>query len=108
MKPDKRFTSQIWPGGWQGFRRLFNPASSIITANIRLNGGKATSSKLSSPVERLQKEMALDGTSNLPWQTARLVNLEEHPEKELALDSNGWCNIIMTPKKILTIEFLAS
>ena len=38
--------------------RLFNPATSTINAKLRLNGGKVNSSKLSSPVERLQKEMA--------------------------------------------------
>ena len=87
--------------------RLFNPASSVIKAKLRLNGGKANSSKLSGPVERLQKEMALSGTSKQPWKTVRIVNLEEIPEKELTLDGNGWCNIEMSSKKILTLEFLA-
>lgn len=91
--------------GW--IVRLFNPASNIIKAKLRLNGGKADSSKLSSPVERLQKEMVLPGTSKQLWDTVRIVNLDELPEKELALDSDGWCNIEIPPKKILTLEFLA-
>ena len=44
---------------------------------------------------------------NMPWQAAEIVNLEELPEKELALDSDGWCNVDLTPKKILTLKFLA-
>jgi alpha-mannosidase len=86
--------------------RLFNPASSSIKTKFRLNGGHAPSSS-SSPVERLQKEMALSGTGKRPWATARIVNLEERPEKTLVLDSKGWCDIEITPKKILTLEFLA-
>jgi len=91
--------------GW--IVRLFNPACSTIKARLRLNGGKANSSQLSSPVERLQKEMALSGTGTQPWKRVRIVNLEELPEKELALDTDGWCNVEITPKKILTLEFLA-
>ena len=49
--------------GW--IVRLFNPASNTIKAKFRLNGGLANSSQLRSPVERLQKEMALSGTSKL-------------------------------------------
>ena len=86
--------------------RLFNPASSVIKAKLRLNGGKANSAS-SSPVERLQKEMAVSGTSEQIWNTIRIVNLEEIPEKELALDGDGWCNIEIAPKQILTLEFLA-
>lgn len=87
--------------------RLFNPFSSTIKAKFRLNGGKANSVQFCSPVERLQNEMALSGTSKNPWTTARIINLEELPEKDLALDDGGWCNIEMTPKKILTLEFLS-
>jgi len=87
--------------------RLFNPASSTIKAKLRLNGGKANSSKLSGPVERLQKEMALLGAGGQPWKRVRILNLEELPEKDTALDSDGWCNVEISPKKILTLEFLA-
>lgn len=85
--------------------RLFNPASRAVKAKLRLNGGQANASAISSPVERLQNEMALSGSSKRTWKTARVVNLEEIPEKELALDSAGWCSIEMAPKKILTVEF---
>lgn len=51
--------------------------------------------------------MAVSGTSKQQWETVRIVNLEELPEKELAMDGDGWCNIEMSPKKILTLEFLA-
>jgi hypothetical protein len=87
--------------------RLFNPASGTIKAKLRLNGGQANSSQLRSPVERLQKDMAVSGTGKQQWGTVRIVNLEELAEKELATDGDGWCNIEMPAKKILTLEFLA-
>jgi len=86
--------------------RLFNPATSTIKAKLRLNGGKANSSS-SSPVERLQKEMALSCSNKEPWKKAQIVNLEEVPKKEVALDADCWCNIEIEPKQILTLEFLA-
>lgn len=91
-------------GGW--VVRLFNPAAGAVKAKVRLNGGKANPSRVSSPVERLQKEMALSGTGSRSWATIRMVNLEEVPEKTLALDRDGWCDVEMSPKKILTLEFL--
>jgi len=87
--------------------RLFNPASETIRAKLRLNGGLANSCKLRSPVERLQKDMAVCGTAKQQWDTVRIVNLEELPEKELGMDGDGWCNIEMSAKKILTLEFSA-
>ncbi len=87
--------------------RLFNPASGPIKAMLRLNGGQAASSQLRSPVERLQKNMAVSGAGKQQWQTVRIVSLEELPEKELVIDGDGWCNIEMSSKKILTLEFLA-
>lgn len=86
--------------------RLFNPASKTVKAKLRLNGGQANTPALSSPVERLQNEMALSGSSKRPWKTARIVNLEEVPQDELVLDSAGWCSVEMAPKKILTVEFI--
>ncbi len=85
--------------------RLFNPASSTVKTKIRLNGGQANSANTSSPVERLKKEMALPGTSSQPWKSAGIVNLEELPEKDLELDSQGWCSLSLDPKKIMTVEF---
>lgn len=87
--------------------RLFNPATRTLKAKVRLNGGMANSTRSCSPVERLQMEMALCGTGDQPWKTVRRVTLEELPEKELTLDSDGWCDIEMPAKKILTLEFLA-
>lgn len=87
--------------------RLFNPATSTIKAKVRFNGGEANSSLLRSPVERLQKDMAISGASKQQWQTVRIVNLEELPEKVIGIDDAGWCNVEMSPKKILTLEFLA-
>jgi len=91
--------------GW--IIRLFNPASETIRAKLRLNGGLANPSKLRSPVERLQKDMAVSGTAKQQWDTVRIVNLEEQHKKELGIDGDGWCNIEMSAKKILTLEFLA-
>ncbi|HDS84931.1 MAG TPA: hypothetical protein ENN97_07050 [Phycisphaerales bacterium] len=86
--------------------RLFNPASQSVKAKLRLNGGYANAFPVTSPVERLQNEMELSGSTKRPWSTARIVNLEEIPEKELAMDSAGWCAFEMAPKKILTIELM--
>ncbi|AQT69805.1 Mannosylglycerate hydrolase [Anaerohalosphaera lusitana] len=86
--------------------RLFNPSSAAIRTKIRLNGGMADFPSSPSPIERLKNEMALPGTGKQPWTRARTVNLEELPEKELALDEAGWCNLEIRPKEIKTLEFL--
>ena len=82
--------------GW--IVRLFNPMTTAINTTLRLNAGQAASSQESSPVERLQKEMALSGTSNQPWGGVRFVTLEEIPKKILTIDRDGWCNIEIKPK----------
>lgn len=87
--------------------RLFNPATTSVTAKIRLNGGKANSLQWRSPVERLQLEMALAGTENRRWTGVHIVSLEEIREKELALDRDGWSTVEIMPKKILTLAFSA-
>jgi mannosylglycerate hydrolase len=91
--------------GW--IVRLFNPASKPISTKVRFNGGYANAFDVPSPVERLQKDMAINGTGKHQWKKVRSVTLEELSEKELVLDAHGWCNIEMTPKKIQTLEFLA-
>ena len=90
--------------GW--IVRLFNPSSETVETKLTLNGGHANSSQLNSPVERLQQDMAVTGTCKEIWKTARIVSLEELPEKELALEADGSCNIELLPKKIITVEFL--
>jgi mannosylglycerate hydrolase len=90
--------------GW--IVRLFNPASTAIQAQLRLNGGRASAVPTTSPVARLQNEMALPQTSKRRWETVRIVNLEEIPQKELALNNEGWCTIEMPPKRIVTVEFV--
>jgi alpha-mannosidase len=88
--------------------RLFNPASGTIKANVRLNGGFRNISAVRSPVERLQKDMALPTTEKKKaWRLVRQVSLEEVPEKDLKIDAEGWCGVQMPPKKIVTVEFLA-
>ena len=87
--------------GW--IVRLFNPASKVISTKIRLNGGMANAANVLSPVvERLQKEMAIAGTRKQQWKKVQSVTLEELPEKEQNLQADGWCNVTLTPKKILT------
>jgi len=87
--------------------RLFNPLDKQIKVKIRLNSGYRNNPKVPSPVERLQNDMAIGGAIKQAWKTVRTVTLEELPEKELALDSHGWCNIDIASKKIVTLEFLA-
>jgi mannosylglycerate hydrolase len=93
--------------GW--IVRLFNPYSRTIHSRIRLNGGLVNVSVVPSPVERLQKDMALPTIeAKKIWQSVRLVSLEELPEKDLKIDAEGWCPVQMLPKKIVTVEFLAN
>jgi len=91
--------------GW--IVRLFNPGSEMITTKLRLNGGRANSADLRSPLERLQKDMAIAGTSGKPWNKIRSVTLEELPDKDLSCNADGWCSVELLPRKIVTVEFLA-
>ncbi len=92
-------------GGW--IVRLFNPCSKKLSAKIRLNGGNKPSDAGKSPVDRIGSNMALPGTSSEYWTRARMVSLEEIPQKELPVDSDGWCSVELVPKKIFTVEFLS-
>lgn len=93
--------------GW--IVRVFNPFSKTVEASIRLNGGFQPAASIPSPVERLQKDMALP--TNAPktkWKSVRLVSLEELIEKDLKLKSDGSCTVQIPPKKIITIEFVGN
>lgn len=90
--------------GW--IVRVFNPWDRTVQAGVRLNGGRAASGTVPSPVELLQSSCRLPGTSDKPWQTARLVSMEEAPQRDIDLDAEGWARFEITRKKILTIEFL--
>ena len=86
--------------------RLFNPTSGQIESRFRLNGGQANAFQISSsPVERLQNEMALSGSSRRQWKAVYAVNLEELLEHEVPLDEGGWCTVTLASKKILTLKF---
>ena len=86
--------------------RLFNPFDKPIQNGIRLNQGYSGPLSNQSPVERLQAEFALPKNSGNPWRLVRVVTLEEIPEKDLAMDAEGWVDFEISPKKILTLEFL--
>ena len=51
--------------------------------------------------------MALSGDSEKPWQRVQIVNLEEVPLKEIIMDTEGWCEIELLSRKIVTVEFFA-
>ena len=108
LKPDRLHVSAIKRSesgeGW--IVRLFNPFDETIKGSLRLNGGDAGPEKTQSPVERLQAEFALPAGRGRKWSKARIVTLEESPEKDLALRKEGWMNFEIAKKEILTIEFL--
>lgn len=91
-------------GGW--VVRLFNPSGEKQTGTLRLNGGHTEPLKVQSPVERVQSEFALPTGKGKKWQKVRLVTLEETPERDLAMDKDGWVNFEIGRKQILTLEFL--
>ncbi len=90
--------------GW--IVRLFNPFSKTVEASVRLNGGFRNVPAGQSPVERLQKDMALpSGMKKGLWKSVRQVSLEETAQKELKIKADGWCGFQIPPKKVMTIEF---
>lgn len=90
--------------GW--IVRLFNPMGKTIPAAIRLNAGHSGPATSQSPVERVQAEFALPTEKVKRWKSVRQVTLEEIPERDLDIDADGWTKFEITPKKILTLEFL--
>ena len=91
--------------GW--IVRLFNPSVKTVKNAIRVNSGAAPVEAVQSPIDRQQAEYELPEYKGGKWKQARLVTLEELPEKDLAIDKNGWVEVEITPKKIYTVEFLA-
>jgi hypothetical protein len=89
--------------GW--IVRLFNPTGETLAGRIRLNGGRVPPAP-QSPVERQAAHHALPPATGQNWAGARLVDLEEVASGELALDAAGAVNVVVTRKKIVTIEFV--
>ena len=87
--------------------RVFNPSDEKRMAALRLNGGFVGQSKIQSPVERAESEFTLPAGSCQPWRKARLVTLEEIPERDLVMDEAGWVKFEIGTKQIRTIEFLS-
>ncbi len=90
--------------GW--IIRIFNPSDETVQNSIRFNGGAAEITTKQSPVERGQAEFELPKGDGKGWSKVRLVNLEELPERELSINSDGWVDFEITKKKILTFEFI--
>jgi mannosylglycerate hydrolase len=86
--------------------RLFNPSDETKSGTLRLNGGYSGPQKVKSPVEAIQSEYALPEGKGQPWHKVQRVSLEELPEKELAMDKNGWVKFEIGKKKIVTLEFV--
>jgi hypothetical protein len=87
--------------------RLHNPFEKTISGAIRFNGGFAGPERVFSPIERVCEEFALPQTKGRKWSHIRVVTLEEIPEHDLAMGSDGWVAFEIEKKKILTIEFLS-
>ncbi|MDD4690383.1 MAG: glycoside hydrolase family 38 C-terminal domain-containing protein [Eubacteriales bacterium] len=90
--------------GW--IVRLFNPGTKTAKNKIRVNGGFAAIPATQSPIERQMVDYRLPQANGTKWSKARLVTLEELPEKDLTIDKDGWVEVEITPKKIYTIELL--
>jgi hypothetical protein len=84
--------------------RLFNPSDATLKTAVRLNEGWSQA-KVQSPVERVQAEFKLPGKGKA-FAKVRTTDLEELAKKDLSMDKDGWVNIEVTKKKIMTIEFL--
>lgn len=87
--------------------RLFNPSVGAVHCKIRFNQGLASRPPQTSPVERIKADLALPEGRDVPWGSVREVTLEETPVGALTMDKNGWVDIQMASKKILTVEFQA-
>ncbi|MBN2315116.1 MAG: hypothetical protein JXM79_14395 [Sedimentisphaerales bacterium] len=108
LRPDTLHLSAIKRSesdkGW--IVRLFNPSCRTISAGIRLNAGHTGQPKTQSPVERAQNHFALLQDNRNPWNSVRVVTLEEIFERDLMMDDDSWVNFEIEGKKILTVEFL--
>lgn len=90
--------------GW--VLRLFNPTGQTQSGKLRLNGGMAPPAP-QSPVERQAVDFALPAPSGEKWSRARLLNLDESEAEELSMDADGYLDLDVGAKKILTIEFIS-
>jgi mannosylglycerate hydrolase len=108
LKPDNLVISAVKRSesgqGW--VIRLFNPFEKPVRGSISLNHGLAGQARTFSPVERIKADFALPDDKCKKWSRVRIVTLEEIPEKNLAMDADGWVNFEIGKKKILTVEFL--
>ena len=108
IKPDSLVVSAVKRSesgqGW--IVRLFNPFDKTVKGAVRLNRGFTGPTTPPSPVERIMADFALPAAKSKKWTLVRTVTLEEIPEKDLKMDADGWVNVEMGKKKILTIEFL--
>jgi len=108
LKPDNLHVSAVkrseQGGGW--IVRLFNPLDKTVRGSIRLNGGRSGPGATQSPVERVQAAFALPRKRGRKWHTVRTVTLEELPERDLTMDSDGWAKFSIGRKRIMTLEFL--
>ena len=85
--------------------RLLNPSSETVKNRIRFNGGIAEISDKQSPIERQVHSFELPCTENRKWASVKKVTLEELSETELSVDTNGWCDVEVTPKQIYTLKY---
>lgn len=108
VKPDNLTVSAVKRSesgnGW--VVRLFNPSDKTVKGAIKFNRGLTGPTTPPSPVERIMADFALPAAKSKKWSSIRSVTLEEVPEKDLKMDADGWVNVEMGKKKILTIEFL--
>jgi len=87
--------------------RVFNPSNKTITARMCLNNGLAPSANPPSPIDRICSSYELKSESGTPWKSARIVTLEELAKADLALDDTGSVAFRVTPRQIVTVEFVA-
>jgi hypothetical protein len=108
VKPDNLTVSAVKRSesgnGW--VVRLFNPFDKTVKGDVRLNRGLIGPTTPPSPVERIMADFALPAAKSKKWSSIRSVTLEEVPEKDLKMAADGWVNVEIGKKKILTIEFL--
>ncbi|MCL2462207.1 MAG: glycosyl hydrolase-related protein, partial [Defluviitaleaceae bacterium] len=84
--------------------RLFNPFDETFACKMRVNGGLTGPKTFYSPVERLQARGALPESKGEAWAKVREVTLEELPVREMAMDGDGWIDLEVMKKKIVTVK----
>lgn len=86
--------------------RLLNPGDGVRRTRVRLGQGHAGPPAGTSALEHAAAEGALPADPGAKWREVRLVTLEEQPLEELVVDADGWVEVTVPARRIVTVEFV--